>query len=256
MTYQHRVLDAELARRLASTGAVLIEGPKASGKTATARQFAASEVLLDVDDNARRAAAVDPRLLLAGAVPRLIDEWQVEPAIWNHIRRVVDDRQKPGQFILTGSSVPADDITRHTGAGRITRLRMRTMSLFETGHSTGAASLQGLLQGADPTSRDSGLTITGIAERVVAGGWPALGDRTVAQSLRAVRDYLDEIRRVDIGRVGQTRRDPEKVGRVLRSLARNVSTCVAATTLALDAGGSDGPLKDDTVRDYPPHSTV
>lgn len=250
MTYQPRVLDAEVALRLASTGAVLIEGPKASGKTATARQFAASEVLLDVDDNARRAAAVDPRLVLAGAVPRLIDEWQVEPAIWNHIRRAVDDRQKPGQFILTGSAVPTDDITRHTGAGRITRLRMRPMSLFETGHSTGAASLQGLFQGADPTSRDSGLTIAGIAERVAVGGWPALGDRTVPQSLRAVRDYLDEIRRVDVGRVGQTRRDPEKVGRVLRSLARNVSTCVAATTLALDAGGSDGPLKDDTVRVY------
>ena len=138
MTYRARVVDSELAKRLASTGAVVIEGPKACGKTATARQVAASEVLLDIDENARLAIAVDPKLVLVGAVPRLIDEWQIEPSIWNHIRRAVDDRGKPGQFILTGSAVPADDVTRHTGAARLTRLRMRPMSLFETGHSTGS----------------------------------------------------------------------------------------------------------------------
>ena len=116
-----------------------IEGPKACGKTATARQIAASEVLLDVDANAREAAAVDPALVLDGATPRLIDEWQLEPAIWNHVRRAVDDRHAPGQFILAGSAVPPDDITRHTGAGRITRLRMRPMSLFESGVSSGGS---------------------------------------------------------------------------------------------------------------------
>ena len=103
---------------MSSAGAVVIEGPKACGKTSTARQTAASEVLLDVDENARRAISVDPMLVLDGAVPRLIDEWQTEPAIWNHIRRAIDHRGTPGQFILTGSAVPADDITRHTGAGR------------------------------------------------------------------------------------------------------------------------------------------
>src|SRR3989338_3003115 len=110
MAYRKRIVDAELARRLSSTGAVVIEGPKACGKTATARQLAASEVLLDVDEAARSAMAIDPALVLAGAVPRLIDEWQVEPAIWNHIRRAVDARGAPGQFILTGSAVPAADI--------------------------------------------------------------------------------------------------------------------------------------------------
>ena len=127
LSYQPRIVDQELADRLASTGAVVLEGPKGCGKTATARQIAASEVLLDVDDNARRAIAIDPSLVLAGPVPRLLDEWQIEPTIWNHIRRAVDDRQAPGQFILTGSAVPTDDITRHTGAARLTRLRMRPM---------------------------------------------------------------------------------------------------------------------------------
>ena len=106
MVYHPRIVEEELTRRLASMGAVLIEGPKACGKTATAREFAASEVLLDVDQNARRAVGVDPDLVLEGDRPRLIDEWQIEPVIWNHIRRAVDDRREVGQFILTGSSVP------------------------------------------------------------------------------------------------------------------------------------------------------
>jgi predicted AAA+ superfamily ATPase len=250
MNYRARIADVELVARLSSTGAVVIEGPKACGKTSTARQVAASEVLLDVDQNARQAVAVDPALVLEGRVPRLIDEWQLEPAIWNHIRRAVDDRGKPGQFILTGSAVPADEVTRHTGAARLTRLRMRPMTLFETGHANGAVSLQRLLGGEPPRCPDPGLTVSKITERVAVGGWPGFLDYSLHQSLRAVRDYLEEIRRVDIGRVDMTRRDPEKVGRLLRSLARNVSTHAAATTLAVDAGGADGALDDDTVREY------
>jgi predicted AAA+ superfamily ATPase len=250
MAYQPRVVDAELAARLTATGAVVIEGPKACGKTATARQVAASEVLLDVDANARRAIDIDPALVLAGPVPRLIDEWQIEPAIWNHIRRAVDERGVPGQFILTGSSVPADDVTRHTGAGRVTRLRMRPMTLAETGHSIASISLKALLHNAAPNSPDAGLTVTALAERIVAGGWPGLVGRSVSQAGQAVRDYLGEIRRVDVGRVDQSSRDPEKVGRLLRSLARNVATSATATTLATDVGGSDDAIKDDTVRDY------
>jgi predicted AAA+ superfamily ATPase len=250
MSYHARVVDAELSSRLSSTGAVVIEGPKACGKTATARQFAVSEVLLDVDENARRAVAVDPTLVLDGDAPRLIDEWQIEPAIWNHIRRTVDNRRKPGQFILTGSAVPADDVIRHTGAARITRLRMRPMSLYEMGHSTGEISLQGLLKAIPPRTSDPGVTVADLAERVAVGGWPGHRDLSTQQTLRWVRDYLEEIRRVDVGRIDATRRDPEKVGRLLRSLARNVATTVAVTTLGTDAGGSDGAIKDDTIRDY------
>src|SRR5690606_1646998 len=125
MEYRPRIVDDELKQRLRSSGAVVLEGPKACGKTATARQVCASEVLLDVNPEATAAIAVDPSLVLEGATPRLIDEWQIAPAIWNYIRRTIDDRGIPGQFILTGSAVPSDDITRHTGAGRLTRSEER-----------------------------------------------------------------------------------------------------------------------------------
>jgi uncharacterized protein len=203
-----------------------------------------------VDANAREAIAVDPALVLDGRAPRLIDEWQIEPTIWNHVRRAVDDRSDPGQFILTGSAVPPDDITRHTGAGRIARLRMRPMSLFEAGRSTGSISLAELLEGRVSQSADPGLTVTDLAAEVALGGWPGLRGRSVADGLLAVRDYLEEIVRVDVGRVDATHRDPSRVARLLASFARNVATHAAATTLARDAGGADGPLKDDTVREY------
>jgi predicted AAA+ superfamily ATPase len=248
--YQPRIVDDELAARLTATGAVAIEGPKACGKTATARQVAASETLLDTDINAREAAAIDPALVLDGATPRLIDEWQLEPTIWNHVRRAIDDRHEPGQFILTGSAVPADDITRHTGAGRITRLQMRPMTLFEVGTSSGEIPLAQLLEGEAAHSADRGLTVTDLAREIAVGGWPGFRDLNVDQALRAVRDYLEEIRRVDVSRVEDTRRDPGKVGQLLRSLARNTATYAAAATLARDTGGAEGPLKDDTVRAY------
>jgi predicted AAA+ superfamily ATPase len=250
VSYQPRIVDGELAAKLSATGAVVVEGPKACGKTATARQIAASEALLDVDANARRAAEVDPALVLDGATPRLIDEWQTVPAIWNHVRRTVDDRRRPGQFILAGSAVPPDDVTRHTGAGRITRLRMRTMTLLESGAGSGEISLAGLLAGEPARSADPGLTVADLAREIAVGGWPGFRGLKVDRALRAVRDYLEEIRRVDVGRVEGTRRDPGKVERLLRSLARNVGTYAAVATLARDTGGADGPLKDDTVRAY------
>jgi hypothetical protein len=248
--YQPRVVDEELATHLSATGAAVVEGPKACGKTATARRIAASEVLLDVDADARLAALVDPALVLDGATPRLIDEWQLEPALWNHVRRAVDDRQRPGQFILTGSAVPADDITRHTGAGRITRLRMRPMTLFELGKSSGDVSLARLVDAEPARCPDPGLTVADLAREIALGGWPGFRDLEPAHALRAVRDYLDEIRRVDVPSVSGTRRDPNKVGQLLRSLARNTATYATATTLARDADGADGPLKDDTAREY------
>lgn len=251
MSYQPRLVDAELAARLQSTGAVLIEGPRACGKTATARQAASSEVLLDVDQSARLAIGVDPSLVLAGETPRLIDEWQIEPTIWNHVRWAVDDRGSPGQFILTGSAVPADDSTRHTGAGRFGRIRMRPMSLYETGHSIGLVSLRSLLLG-DPLDsvQDPGFTVAELGERIVVGGWPGLQQLTPAGAARSVQDYFEEVVRVDVGRAAGSRPYPERVALVARSLARNTATYAAATTIAIDAGGADGPLDDDTVRSY------
>jgi len=250
MAYQQRVADRELAQRLSSMGAVVIEGPKACGKTETARQHAGSEVLMDIDDTARKAIAFDPGLVLQGATPRLIDEWQTAPEIWNHIRRAIDDRGRPGQFILTGSAVPADDLLRHTGAGRLTRLRLRPMSLFELGVSSGAISVLGVLSDADVQGTKADLEVSDLFEFVSVGGWPAHLNRGLESSLQANRDYLDEVRRVDISRVDGIERDPERVARLLRSLARNVSTNASMATIAADTGGSDGPLKQHTALEY------
>ncbi len=247
--YRARLADRELRELVTGTGAVVIEGPRACGKTETARRLAASEVLLDIDQGALAAAQLNPSLILEGKTPRLIDEWQLEPSIWNHVRRAVDDRGRPGQFILTGSSIPTDEHTRHSGAGRFARLRMRPMSLSETGASTAAVSLDGLMQGGRADSPDSGISLPEIAELISRGGWPTLVDLPLKVGLRAVSDYLDEVRRTDIRRVDGVNRDPERVGRVMASLARNVATEVSAATIAAETSPNDPP-KQHTVGEY------
>ena len=250
VTYLPRIVDDELAELLEAAGAVLVEGPRATGKTATAARAAASEVLLDVDDNARRMIGADPAAVLDGGTPRLIDEWQLEPAIWNHIRRAVDRRGAPGQFILTGSAVPADDVTRHIGAGRFVRLRMRPLSLYESGRSSGKISLRRLLDGAEQRAPQSALSIAEVAELVCAGGWPGHVGKTLPGILRVNRGYLDAVCRTDVSRAGGKTRDPVKVGRLLRSLARNVATPVSLSTLAADVGEAGRDLKADTAAEY------
>ncbi len=254
MTYLPRVVDAVLQARLAAVGAVVIEGPKACGKTETARQKAASEVRLDVDEAARTAAELDPALVLAGTAPRLIDEWQTVPKIWNYVRHAVDERGLPGQFILTGSAVPPDEQTRHSGAGRFSRLRMRPMSLFESGHSSGAISLRALLDGKPTKAADTGQGVPGLVDRVCVGGWPAFQHLSVDAALEAVSDYLDEIRRVDVSSVDGVKRDPVRMRKVLRALARNVATEAAITKIAADTGADEpddeGPLARGTIYDH------
>ena len=250
MPYLPRVVDTELTELLGAAGAVLVEGPRASGKTATALRAAASAVLLDVDENARRMIGADPAAVLAGGTPRLIDEWQVEPAIWNHVRRAIDDRGAVGQFILTGSAVPADDLTRHTGAGRFIRLRMRPLSLYESGRASGEISLRRLLDGEAQRAPQTRLSIAEVAELVCAGGWPGHAGKPLPGILRANRGYLDDVRRTDVSRVSGATRDPVKVGRLLRSLARNIATPVALTKLAAEVGEEGAALKAETVAEY------
>lgn len=250
MSYLPRVVDQELEKKLAATGAVVIEGPKACGKTETARQVAASEVLFDIDENAREAVGVDPSLVLEGDTPRLLDEWQLEPEIWDHVRRAVDASSSPGQFILTGSAVPSDEVTRHTGAMRITRLRMRPMSLYEAGKSLGRISLAELLAGEEARSADPGLSVEELAREITVGGWPALRSLETSAAMEAVRGYIDEIRRADVSRVDGTRRDPNRVGRLLQGLARNVATPAAISKLARDTAEFGEPVNRDTVSDY------
>ena len=249
--YRQRFADTELATLLSAAGAVLVEGPRAAGKTATARQAAASEIRLDVDEDARALGTVDPALLLRGDRPRLLDEWQLVPAVWNHVRRAVDDASDPGQFILTGSAVPVDDITRHSGAGRIVRMRMRPMSLAESGHSSGSVSLAELMGGASARATDPGLDIPDVVERILVGGWPRLIDGDSNRARPVLRGYLDETRRLDLRRVDGIDRDPETVERVIRSLARHVGTAASLRTIAADTLGLDTvPVKPHTVADY------
>jgi predicted AAA+ superfamily ATPase len=196
MKYKSRVVDAELADGLSSAGVVVIEGPKACGKTETARQVMGSEVSLDIDIKAQQVLAEDPSLVLIGKTPRLLDEWQVEPKLWNFVRHEVDARGLPGQFILTGSTVPIDDAQRHTGADRFSVLRMRPMSLFETGHSNGVMSLRELMVGNVGKAPDSGMSKEVIAERITIGGWPAVQDNSLQSATRAARDYLKQIREI------------------------------------------------------------
>jgi len=249
-SYIPRVADGELSRRLAANGAVVIEGPKACGKTETARQRAASEVLLDIDTSAREAAGIDPGLVLPGSVPRLIDEWQVVDTMWNRVRREVDARKAVGQFILTGSSVPADDQTRHGGGMRIGRVRMRPLTLSEAGRSTGEISLAAILEGAASAASDPGLTLEDLVAEVVMGGWPGNRQLSLTDAAQAVRDYLDQIRRTDIHMVDGVRRDPQRVAAVMRSLARNIATQASLTTIAADTAGTDATVNYETVGSY------
>ncbi len=249
--YTHRVAEEELKQCLAAAGAVLIEGPRACGKTVTAQQQAASEVFIEVDRRAQDMIAVSPDLVLEGAVPRLIDEWQTAPVIWNHVRRAVDARRGKGHFILTGSAVPPDDITRHTGAGRIVRLRLRPMSLFELGSSTGKVSLQSVLGGVSVHHASADLSVRDLARLVCVGGWPGHLGSSVEEALRVNRGYVDDICRADLQRVDGVRRDPDRVQRFLRSLARNVATSASLATIARDVAGPErASITDHTARSY------
>ena len=248
--YRPRIADAELAELLAASGAVLVEGARAVGKTATAMRASASHVLLDIDLDAQRMMSIDPAAVLTGDPPRLLDEWQLAPEVWNHVRRAVDERSGRGQFILTGSAVPADDVTRHTGAGRFNRLRMRPMSLFESGHSTGAISLRGLLDGEPQRGHVAPVTIAQLAERIAVGGWPAHLGGAATPAMRVNRGYLDDIRRTDISRLDGRSHDPVRVGRLLQSLARNLATPVSVAKLAADVGGNGTAMKADTAAGY------
>ncbi len=249
--YLARIADQEISRVLDIMPAVVIEGPKACGKTWAAQRMARSQVLFDVDDAARMGAELTPRLVLEGEEPRLLDEWQTAPGIWNHVRRACDEGSRRGRFILTGSAVPPDDITRHSGAGRIGRVRLRPMTLAETGESTGEASLGALLAGGDCMAGQPEVTIPDLVDSVCRGGWPRLLGADVVIAREYLRHYLDEICRSDLSAVDGVRRDPGGVRRLLASLGRNVATTAALTTLAaLSSAPGSGSLNRTTVAEY------
>ncbi|PJI93909.1 ATP-binding protein [Luteimicrobium subarcticum] len=248
--YRRRVVDAELSSRMRAAGAVLIEGPKACGKTATAQQVATTTFRMDLDDGARRLVGTAPEVLLAAAPPVLFDEWQETPRLWNLVRREVDDEPGVrGRYLLTGSATPDDDTRRHSGAGRYSYLRMRPMSLFERGVSTGAVSLRDLFDGTLVPGLDPGVGVPQLVDQLVIGGWPDLLDATARDAQQWLADYLRTVVEVDLPRLG-VRRDPATLLRLLASLARGVGTQVTVQSLSKDVGGADGPLRRGTVADY------
>ena len=247
--YRPRVADAAIAGALGRMPAVVIEGPRGCGKTWAARNAAHSEVLFDGDSDARNLVAVAPHLVLDGAEPRLLDEWQLAPAIWNQMRHACDETHRRGRFILTGSAVPPDDHTRHSGAGRISRVRLRPMSLVETGESTGDVSLGSLLAGERIAAQRPDAALEDLVDATCRGGWPRHLGMPAPAAQRALDDYLGEICRTDISAVDGIQRDPAGVRRLLASLGRNVATTASFTTLAADAGGPQ-PLGRTTATAY------
>lgn len=248
--YRPRVADGELADRMRSAGAVLMEGPKACGKTATAQRVAATLFRMDTDDGARALVDTAPEVLLSAQPPVLFDEWQVAPKLWNLVRHEVDDLGgAPGRFILTGSSTPVDDAKRHTGAGRYSMLRMRPMSLFETGASTGQVSLRKLFDGDFTPSLDPGVTVPALVNCIVTGGWPALLEVPLRAAQRWISDYVRTIVEVDMPQMG-VRRDPGTLRRLLASLGRGTGTDMSTQAIANDIAGSDRSVQRDTVAGY------
>lgn len=247
--YRERLADQELKERLGYIGAVLIEGPKACGKTVTATRHAKTVFRLDEDETARNLLKLAPEKLFDNPTPIVFDEWQVEPVIWNKVRRQVDDRDSKGLYILTGSATPNDDVARHSGAGRFSVMQMRPMSLFESGHSTGEMSLAALLDGDKQVGLGSHLTFDELVQRIVIGGWPEILDGDEKSARRWLRDYLTNIVEVDIQRLG-SRREPKNLRRLLESLARSVSQSVAIAKLAADVGGEEGQVSRVTINSY------
>ena len=234
MKYINRITDSELKRKLESAGALLIRGAKACGKTESAKQFANSILNLDQDEQVPLLMETAPQRLLLGNTPRLIDEWQEHPKIWNYVRHEVDNRQQAAQFILTGSANPEEDIKMHSGAGRFTILDMRTMSWQELGFSSGKLGLAALFEGRKVDIYDEPIALECIVERIIMGGFPALIGKSITQASDLNRAYVDLLAEVDMSRVSGTRRDPVKVRSILRSLARNTATMVDVTTLGSD----------------------
>ena len=253
ITYLSRLCDTELRERLQSAGAVLIEGAKWCGKTRTGTTVARSILYMQDPDNALANIALadtKPSLLLKGETPRLIDEWQMAPVLWDAVRFEVDKRGEFGQFILTGSAVPADNVTAHTGTGRISRLMMRPMSLFESLESNGSVSLRQLFAGKHNIAEASSLSVEQMAFILCRGGWPASIKLQGKPALRMARDYVEAVINYDVSQVDGVEKNPDRVRLLLRSLARNIGTLANYQTIMGDIEATDTSLSDKTISSY------
>lgn len=250
--YIRRIVDNELDSALIYAGAVLIRGPKACGKTQTALQRAKSVLHVDTDPNVTNLMAIEPKALLDGATPRLLDEWQVQPKLWDYARHEIDDRSGKGQFILTGSSTPDEYSIAHSGAGRFVVLPMRTLSWQELAYSDGYVDLEDLLSNNSKIdTKEYKLPVQEIIKRLVIGGWPELIDVDEAGARKINASYIKLLAEVDMSHVSNIKRDPVKVRHLLRSIARNVSTITEVTTFIKDISVvENGDLSRPTATDY------
>ncbi len=253
--YRKRIADIVLKNKLSAKGAVLIEGAKWCGKTTTAAQIAGS-ILYMQDPRTKKQnmmmAELDPSLLLDGETPRLLDEWQIAPQLWDAVRFEVDQRDLFGQFILTGSAVPIlDEETTHTGTGRISRMKMRPMSLFESGDSVGTVSLKGLFQSPERIAAKNPLTLKDIAFLICRGGWPKAIQDSEKIALQQAFDYYDAVVESDISRVDGISRNPERVKLLMRSYARNIGSQATTSAIKADLSPNEASsLDEDTIYSY------
>lgn len=253
--YNYRIVDSLLQDKLEAKGAVLIEGPKWCGKTTTATQKAASILHMDnptEKDQNLTLAKLNPLRLLKGAVPRLIDEWQIAPTLWDSIRYEVDQREEMGQFILTGSAVPADTKEiNHSGTGRFSWLMMRPMSLYESKESTGEISLKELFDENTNIDGENPNDIEKLAFLICRGGWPRAIDLKEKPALQQAFDYLDGVAKSDINRADGIEKNEERVRRIMRSFARNQGSQTPTTAIANDILANDSSsVNEDTVQTY------
>jgi predicted AAA+ superfamily ATPase len=252
--YLDRISDEKLKLYLRAKGAVLIEGPKWCGKTSSAEELAGSVLYMQDPDKAamnKATAQSKPSLLLEGETPRLLDEWQVAPELWNAVRFAVDKRRAVGQFILTGSVIPNRTDDMHTGTGRIARMKMRTMSLYETGDSNGEISLDALFDGAVDLDGKSNISVEQYAFLINRGGWPAVAGQTDEKiALTVALDYVEAVANEDISKADGVEKDPERVKSLLRSISRNISCEAKITTLVNDLIENDESLSHVTIDSY------
>ncbi len=252
--YRPRVIDAIISSNLQAFGAVCLEGPKWCGKTSSGFYNSRSQFMLG--DSAgnfqnRTLAELDPAMILSGDAPRLIDEWQEVPGIWDAVRHEVDVRQKQGQFILTGSSTPKRKGIMHSGAGRIVPIRMRTMSLWESGDSVGQVSLQALFSGEFSAGLTGESDLRRLAKYIVRGGWPQALTVPEEKFYLLPRGYINAIIEDGSNRLDEIRRDSSKMLKLLKSLARNESTTVSNKTLKRDIKENDDTeISDQTIKEY------
>lgn len=251
MNYIKRLVEDDLMAKMSASGALLIKGPKSCGKTETASRYVKSVLRMDRDPQVPVIMGTNPELLLEGEIPRLIDEWQEQPEIWNYVRHEVDKRKSKGLFILTGSANPPEQARLHSGAGRFTVLQMDTMTWQELGYSSGTVKIADLLLGAEINYYEPAISLEAIIERICVGGWPTLINEDYINALNMNRGYIDLLCEVDMSQVSGVKRNPNKVRSLLRSLSRNIATLVDNKTLEKDVKiNENNELSRNTLSDY------